>query len=373
MGTGATEAGCDPAVIVGTGCCGSTLLAHLLHMHPELCVLSEFVLSVADANVVAPADVLSGSEIAAILGRARPEIEFLADRGLRLRQILYLRPGRSDCRQPTPSILLTTLPWLHDDPERAYAELIRFTSLLPPAPFAEQLRVICQHMTSSVGKQRFVERSGSSLGFVPYLRRLFPDARYVILCRDGPETVMSMRDHPLFRLGWSVTQSLPKDRRSGTSLWPALTRAELLRHSQALETAPPLEDVARMWSALTLRGLGALASVPRTSKLLVMFEELVRDPGSLLASMAEFLGVASDAHWAARAKELLSPQPSRVEELADDDQALLRSACEPGHRAINLAAQHCLRPPPLRPQRQLAVLTGTASGPSPHRSPRGAI
>src|SRR5437763_9781559 len=120
MDNGATEtARSDPAVILGTGCCGSTLLARLVHMHPELCVLSEFVLSVADANMIGPADAVSGSELVAILGRARPEIEFLADRGVALRQILYLRHGRSGSRPPTPSILLTTLPWLYDDPERA--------------------------------------------------------------------------------------------------------------------------------------------------------------------------------------------------------------------------------------------------------------
>ena len=84
-------------------------------------------------------------------------------------------------------------------------------------------------------------RSGSSLPFVSVLRQLFPEARFVLQYRDGPDCAMSMSRHvsgqyagilPLtpdgvvHQVTWSVGPAGPTTEVSTADPGPAPVRSE---------------------------------------------------------------------------------------------------------------------------------------------------
>src|SRR4030095_2100696 len=61
------------------------------------------------------------------------------------------------------------------------------------------------------GRPHWSARSGSSIEYLPALAEAFPEARFVHLHRDGPETALSMREHHAYRLPISLLYQAPVD------------------------------------------------------------------------------------------------------------------------------------------------------------------
>ena len=96
--------------------------------------------------------------------------------------------------------MCTTLPHLTDDHERLWDDLSAALRSRGRASLTAHYRFIFEWLADRFAKKVWIERSGLSLLFVPTLAKMFPDARFVHLYRDGRDTAISMSRHPYFRL-----------------------------------------------------------------------------------------------------------------------------------------------------------------------------
>jgi hypothetical protein len=99
-----------------------------------------------------------------------------------------------------PAVCMTVLPHLSGDPDLVLDELAAEVPSWPDQPAAQHCTRLFAWLAARFGGTVAVERSGFSLGSIPWLRRHFPGARFVHLHRNGPDSAVSMSRHAGFRL-----------------------------------------------------------------------------------------------------------------------------------------------------------------------------
>lgn len=191
-----------PIFIVSTGRCGSTMLSRMLALHPEATSLSEFFTSLAPYTFVR--DPCDGPSFWHMLSAPRLNHKIwlqLLDRGITIDEFRYPL-SRLDRYRETgiPPLLTMTLTELTDDPEALHEELRLYVETLPVARLGTQYIRTFEWLTKRLNRRIWVERSGSSLGFLETMVHLFPDAKYVHVYRDGRETALSASKFPPMRL-----------------------------------------------------------------------------------------------------------------------------------------------------------------------------
>ena len=173
-------------------------------------------------------------------------------------------PGGSG--RDVPAIMSVTL--LSEDPEALWDELVPAVRSRKRDTLAGHYRWFFEWLAHRFERDVWIERSAGSLLLVPALARLFPDARFVHLYRDGRDTAMSMQRHMTFRvyavacgLMWRLGRDPFKPANwAGTSLWrPWLIRLTSILFSRKRFLA---RDVYRMWSNMIERG--TWPNFPRT-------------------------------------------------------------------------------------------------------------
>lgn len=137
--------------IVGTGRCGSTLLRLMLDSHPELAIPEEALF--LPQLITAAQQGTSLDELAQILATHRDWSKYGLDAHV------LLEDARRSGDAPLAALLLSFY--------RAYAG--RF------------------------GKRRYGDKTIAAAYYIPALREVFPDARFVHLIRDGRDVALSMR------------------------------------------------------------------------------------------------------------------------------------------------------------------------------------
>ena len=168
--------------IIGTGRCGSTILSKMLNVHPDICVLSEFLVSLdairkygerdvdgAELADICDCGLASTGEFKKIVGHLKtPEITF---------DLNAPPPGiKRECYRDGvyPELILLPLSNIFDDPTVAFDELIEFARAQPTRRLSQQLLALFQWTTQRVGKTLWIERSGGTLAQLPELIELFP-------------------------------------------------------------------------------------------------------------------------------------------------------------------------------------------------------
>jgi hypothetical protein len=146
---------------------------------------------------------------------------------------------------------------------------------------------------------RFVEKTPKNALRVPFLERVFPDARYVLLWRDPRESLYSIiRAWESGR--WKTYAGLP----GFTGPWSLL----LPPGWQALEGRPLAEIAARQWVAANETALEDLAALDPARWISVDYASLVADPRRVVGRVAGFAGLAGlDAALEARLAAPLPP------------------------------------------------------------------
>jgi hypothetical protein len=309
--------------VVGTGRCGSTLLSLMLAEHRQVVSIHECFTGLDGRRFVeepVPAPDLVGllsaeqsvtTKVLA-LGHTSDEIQYPFDApGVRYRR------GAS-----VPWLLVTMLSRLTDRPDELFDRMLDFAAAQPVQPMARHWDDLFGWLAASKGRAAWVERSGSSIDYVGDLARLWPDARFVHIHRDGHEAALSIRAHPFFRLALAIMYDLfPDD--------PSMSEDDLIRH--VVETEPPAWCAGRFWSDQVLHGYAALPDLDADQWLDVRFEDLVASPAGVLDRIAAFLDLPIDPGFAARGAALVGPPPpTRFDRLRPDDQANLRKECRPG-------------------------------------------
>jgi len=339
-------------VVVGTGRCGSTLLSHILHQHPDVLSMSEFFgiarLAGASGRSGFPAGELDGAELWRLLARPFPMLDAMLTAGLATPEMLYpVGRGRFEPASGIPLVSHFTLPLLSDDPDALFDELAAEVVTWPRRPAAAQYLALFGYLAGRLGRRVVVERSAASLTLIGTLREQFPDARLVHMYRDGPDCALSMSRHPVYRREILALGAL---RATGLPAGSTLAQIDAALPERFRGMICPPYDAARLmthpipvpvfardhWSPQIRAGVAALRSLPPGCWTQLRYEDLLRDPAARLTDLAGFIGIDAPASWLDRASRTIDSTRSgaAAAELDPATLAALRAACDPGTRAL---------------------------------------
>ncbi len=347
--------------VVGTGRCGSTLLSRMLAQSPQVLSLFEFFGGL-DLSLRFSTEPMDGNGFADLISREQPVVTAFLSRGYTVPEIIYpfgpkARYKRED---PLPWILVGTLPRLSDDPDALFDEVMAFAPGLPKQPLALHYRQLFDWLTERMGREVWIERSGSSIELLGPLNDFFPNARFLHIHRDGAEAALSMREHPAFRLAVPLIYQLSADPEGGVRLGDInldagpkptdpIARAVKLDEinlgappdptdpiSRILASRPPIEYFGRYWTDQIIHGFRCLKRLNADQYLEVRFEDLIATPAEVLRTISDFF--ALDSHrdgWIERAAALVQGTPPlRFDKLAKDEQERLAQACWTGSQLL---------------------------------------
>lgn len=182
---------------------------------------------------------------------------------------------------------------------------------------ARAMKRIYAYSLLVTASRRVVDKYPELIFRFPCVQAIFPDARHLLLIRNGYDTVHSIA-------GWSKRNT----HRSGSEAhdwwgrdgrkWKLLVRdvlpldAELGQRAAEIAAFDRQEDMAAVEWALTMRtGLRLLEAHP-ASVHAVRFEDLCAKPRETLAAATEFCDLPTDERFLAYAQRTLSPVPPRA-------------------------------------------------------------
>ncbi|MFG2296142.1 sulfotransferase [Streptomyces sp. NPDC048603] len=332
--------------VVGTGRSGSTALSGIVNAHPDVLSLNELLASVQSRAL--PEGLLDGTEFWRLLSDPNPVFERMIRSGVPMPEFLYTRrPGRfSTATTGIPALSLMVLPHLTDDPDGLFDELEKEVPGWPARSAAEHWEAVFGLLGARFGRTAVVERSGYSLERVPLLRRVFPQARFVHLFRDGPDCALSMSRHTGYRLIFLLREILARTGAERVedltgdqvrSLPPELSRllADRFDPALVLDRELPTAGFAALWSELVVRGVAHLGRLPAPVRTTLSYEDLLDEPREQLTRLAGFIGVEPLPRWLdVGAARLDSGRRGASRRLPAAELEALREACAPGTRAL---------------------------------------
>ncbi len=327
--------------IVGTGRCGSTLLSLMLAENHSILSIFEFFNGL-DMGRRFSSEPIDGKDFASLISQEHPFVTMVLKRGYEVPEITYPFGPKARYKRDDglPWTLVSTLPRLTDDPDSLFDETVAFASTLPRQHLALQYRQLFDWLSERLGRKLWLERSGSSIDYLGSLHELFPDARFVHLHRDGPETALSMREHHAYRLAISLMFQLPTDGASShADLGQIDQGGSTDEHdpiTQMLESHPPADLFGRYWSQELVNGFRSLPRLDANQFLEVRFEDLVSNPKDVLRTISGFFELDADqGDWIDRAAGLVRGiPPTRFDKLAGEEREQLSEACRVGMQLL---------------------------------------
>jgi hypothetical protein len=337
-------------IVASTGRCGSTMLSRILQMHPDVLSISEFWNTFLDhgASVLAydiPTRDITGEEYWHRISVCDPYFDGLNAAGLNE----YPPGGRFDPATGVPRIC-RVLELLAGDSGAIYDKLATSVPSWPLRQMADHCRALFDELAIMLGRRVIVERTGGVLRLVPVLREQFPEARWVFLHRDGPDTALSMSHYPAYRLFVMkmILEVISSPSAADIPMPPEIRTAkpedlkELIEPpfdvDRFLSYPIPLSLFGWLWSSLTRTGASGLLDVPHDRLMTLRYECLLKDSHAELARLASFLGVPAEKHWLDEAKKFTDPGRvgGAVTKLHPGALAELRASCVSGKRAYEL-------------------------------------
>ena len=328
-------------LILGTARCGSTLLSRILQLHPDVLSLSE-LFSTAGPHAFRPRR-LTGERFWAHLATPSRAFSTIGNPSAAPSEFLYgrVREPRHDPHL-CPPILAITLPHLSDDPDALFDALAVRVGRWGERDLGDHYRALFAALAREVGgRSVWVERSGGSLVAAGTLRAMFPEARPVLLLRDGADTALSMRDYPATRVAiwmWrhlgplSVDLLGPAGHYGRGAIWPlvaAIGGRLGLRRIAGIRPSPA--DCGAFWSAVTTGGLSRLEGC---APLVIRHEAMCRDPRPQIRRLGAHLAGTAPEAWLAAAERLPQARPSRQGALDPSEREELARTCAPGEDAL---------------------------------------
>lgn len=165
-------------------------------------------------------------------------------------------------------------------------------------------------MLANRGKGRFIEKNPCNIFIIKHLKVFFPDAKFVLVVRDGRDVACSLLSKP-----WHLRKSLADSTRDHSNYragpYPHYY-IEKRRFSEYFETS----DIHRciwIWRRHVEAGLEAKESLPTEDIYVLRYEHLVTDPKRELGLLLRFLGpVNGSADVKAILEKAGSPHPGSV-------------------------------------------------------------
>ncbi|SIT17098.1 sulfotransferase [Paracoccus saliphilus] len=328
-------------LILGSARCGSTLISRILRSHPDILSLSE-LFSTAGPWAFRP-DRLDGARFWSQLAKPSRTLSQVGNPSAAPGEFLY-----GNVSQPAhdpylcPPILAITLPHLSSNPDALFRDLATTMEQRGDMELGDHYRALFTDLSVRMGGRGvWVERSGGSLVAAETLRRMFPEARPVLLLRDGPETALSMRDYPAVRLAIWMWRHLrhfgidllhPQYHYGRGRIWPLLSAiGGRFGLSRILDTRPSLQKTGAFWSAVTKTGLEGLKGA---APLILRYEELCNEPRREVERLGLFLTGSAPESWLDRAETFPRKPSQRMKALTRWERRELQDACAPGERAL---------------------------------------
>ncbi|MCX4242647.1 sulfotransferase [Paraliomyxa miuraensis] len=155
---------------------------------------------------------------------------------------------------------------------------------------------------SSARTLRLVEKTPRNCLRVPFLRRAFPDARFVFLFREPRAVLSSIMEK--WRRAASTGFNVRLPGWPGGEHWPPERWLGLVPPGwRALAGASLVEVAALKWTQATLHMLTAMDELPADQRHALRFDELVADPLGAIETIAAFAGLSLDE----RARQRCTP------------------------------------------------------------------
>lgn len=152
---------------------------------------------------------------------------------------------------------------------------------------------------------------------VPFVRSLFPDARFLFLVRDGWDTIRSI-DRWSDRLGTETERGMTEDWWGREDRkWRLLVRDVVAEDPFLGERSDRIRDIDRHldraaveWAVTMREGTRWLERLPDRFRL-VRYERLVREPKTVLSELLDFCRLERDEEVFDYASEILRPRDHR--------------------------------------------------------------
>jgi hypothetical protein len=336
--------------VVSTGRCGSTMISRILYRHSEVLSVSEFF-SAITGNVTRwdqfPDRDMDGQEIWDLISAPSPIKDGIVLAGMRAPEMVYpYETGRFSPATGVPTICNATLPMLTDDPDALFDQLAARVPTWPRRPAADQFRVLFGTLAELLGRSVVVERSGASLPFVPVLRALFPEARFVLQYRNGLDCALSISRHVAGRF-----HGITREAARIAGLPPTATFQEVLAAApeefNGLITPPydidrimsypvPIAFFGQTWTWMMQVGIAAVKQLPRDIWTTLQYEQLIATPREELTRLAEFIGIPATPEWLDEACAAVESGRvgSATRGLDPETLTILQESCAPGMQAI---------------------------------------
>lgn len=338
-------------IVVGTSRCGSTMLSRMLHRHPEVLSISEFWNCFMDTEGSIPTHDMAGEEFWQRLTTPASSYDGLISAGIKKDDFLAPYSSRFDFATGVPPLSRVLGISTEKSPDPLYDELASVVSGWPRRSTADHCRVLFADLAARLGRRFIVERTGGSIGYVKQLHEMFPEALFVFLHRDGPDTALSMSRYPTLRLhalkkladildaasSPEELEGLPAEiRESNPDEIKALTEPPFDKE-RFLGLPIPLAFYGWLWSDMTRSGTREIRAVG-DRVLTLRYERLLDDNQSEMARLAAFIGVSADRQWLDETHALADPgrAGSATAQLHPGELALLRAVCAAGARAFDL-------------------------------------
>ena len=316
--------------VVGTGRCGSTLLSNMLAMHPQGLVIPE-CLGAADRMTAFKPGPVTRDELKELMLSNVPVIDLAVHRGNITKEQQYEVENAASFK--IPAYLYITFPMLTDKPDLLFAEMMASVESFPTQTMTAHYRQIFSWLQQKFGKTFWIERSGSSIEYMPEMARTFPNAKYLHIHRDGPDAVLSMYNHFYFQMLVSLFTYPPtRAELEQTELAGAPIRVDDSISRRLGVDRPSVEQFAAYWNYQLQVGYATFAKLDAAQFMDIRFEDLIAQPHDVLQSIADFFEMPDSPGWIDKAAGMVDAAEvkSSVNKLPEAQQASLLKACEPG-------------------------------------------
>jgi hypothetical protein len=328
--------------IIGTGRCGSTILSKMLNAHPDVCVLSEFLVALDAVKKYGERDV-TGADLADICDcglRSNGEFKQIA-RFLKTPEINFdmespppgVGPGnyRDDVY---PELILLPLSAVFDDAPEAFEELVEFARKRPTRLLSQQLAALFEWVTARAGKKIWIERSGGTLAQLPELIDLFPNAKFLHLHRDPLGVALSMKTHHHMRLFAFKHYGL---RTQGGLAWSDLEESDFddsrpmsPRLREIFDHDVPLEIFLKDWNEMLLRAFASVKHLAPEQYAEITFEDLLAEPKRVLCRIVDFFELPDRTGWMDAAAAMLVSGKAGNARPSPEQRAMIEEHCHAG-------------------------------------------
>ena len=338
----------QPLFIVGTGRCGSTMLTQLLHQHPDILSLSEVFTFLSDLGgklaLVFSDENICGLQFWQLLADTAPRETLMLKQQIAIPEVLYPLNRRDtlfNASTGVPAILQVTLPQLTDNHDALFLQLQKYIVERPVATMREHYDALFDFLKNKFGRKVWVERSGASFVYINELYRLYPDAKFVHIVRDGRNVALSMSKHLGFRMFMLATlmseimgiDPFVNQQRENVHLLPDYLKPflpESFDREAFLSFQLPIEQLGQLWCNEMAAGCKVLAQVDTANKLTLRYEDFCFDGKAQIKKLTDFVGVDTDDAWLNEAEKIVTPSYSCWLDLPLAQKGKLEKVCEAG-------------------------------------------